>query len=206
MATKITVFLEEDLDGGPAEETVRFGIGGTDYEIDLNAKNASAFGQQLAPYYRTCPQGWQRTAVAAGADAACRARSADLRAWAKTRASRSATAAASPPASPSSIKPPAEDGGAGLTHRWPEPIPGGHWPRRPVNDARLGRPHARTCRIECVADTHTYALLGMITRGLGADLVQGRLQSGCFGCPAGPARPIPGIARLARTAPGPRCP
>jgi nucleoid-associated protein Lsr2 len=40
--------LEDDLDGGPAYETVRFAIGGTDYEIDLNAKNAAAFRQQLA--------------------------------------------------------------------------------------------------------------------------------------------------------------
>jgi hypothetical protein len=27
MATKITVVLEDDLDGGPADETVRFGLG-----------------------------------------------------------------------------------------------------------------------------------------------------------------------------------
>ena len=32
MATKITAVLEDDLEGGPADETVRFGIGGTDYE------------------------------------------------------------------------------------------------------------------------------------------------------------------------------
>jgi hypothetical protein len=29
MATKITVALEDDLEGGPADETVRFGIGGS---------------------------------------------------------------------------------------------------------------------------------------------------------------------------------
>jgi hypothetical protein len=29
MATKIAVALEEDIDGGPAEGTVRFGLGGT---------------------------------------------------------------------------------------------------------------------------------------------------------------------------------
>jgi hypothetical protein len=68
MATKITVVLEDDLVGGPADETVRFGIGGTDYEIDLNAKNASAFRQQLAPYIEQAPPDWQRTAAAAGAD------------------------------------------------------------------------------------------------------------------------------------------
>jgi len=50
MAQKVTVTLEDDLTGGPAEQTVRFAFDGTDYEIDLNAKNAAAFGKQLAPY------------------------------------------------------------------------------------------------------------------------------------------------------------
>jgi len=40
MAQKITVALEDDVDGGPADETVRFAIGGVDYEIDLSRKNA----------------------------------------------------------------------------------------------------------------------------------------------------------------------
>jgi len=50
MAQKVTVILEDDLTGGPAKHTVRFAFDGTDYEIDLNAKNAAAFGKQLAPY------------------------------------------------------------------------------------------------------------------------------------------------------------
>jgi hypothetical protein len=50
MAQKVTVTLEDDLTGGPADETVRFAFDGTDYEIDLNAKNAAAFGKQLATY------------------------------------------------------------------------------------------------------------------------------------------------------------
>ena len=48
-ATKTTVILGDDPDGGPADERVRFGIGGTNYESDLSAKNATAFRQQLAP-------------------------------------------------------------------------------------------------------------------------------------------------------------
>src|SRR2546421_565142 len=47
MAQKITVALEDDIDGGPADETVRFGLGGTEYEIDLSTKNAAAFRQRL---------------------------------------------------------------------------------------------------------------------------------------------------------------
>jgi hypothetical protein len=50
MAQKVTIALEDDLTGGPAEQTVRFAFDGTGYEIDLNAKNAAAFGKQLAPY------------------------------------------------------------------------------------------------------------------------------------------------------------
>jgi hypothetical protein len=50
IAQKVTVVLEDDLTGGPAEQTVRFAFEGTDYEIDLSAKNAAAFGKQLAPY------------------------------------------------------------------------------------------------------------------------------------------------------------
>jgi hypothetical protein len=48
MATKITIALEDDLDGGPAGETVRFAVGGTEYEIDRNNKHAAAPREQLA--------------------------------------------------------------------------------------------------------------------------------------------------------------
>jgi Lsr2 len=40
MAAKTTVTLEDDLDGGPADETARFRRDGAEYEIDLNNKNA----------------------------------------------------------------------------------------------------------------------------------------------------------------------
>jgi len=49
MAAKITVALQDDLDGGPADETLRFGPGSQEYEIDLNQTNAAAFGQRSLP-------------------------------------------------------------------------------------------------------------------------------------------------------------
>ena len=49
MARKITVALEDDLNGGPADETVRFGIAGAEYEIDLSNKNATAFRRSSHP-------------------------------------------------------------------------------------------------------------------------------------------------------------
>ena len=36
MAQKVQTLLIDDLDGGEAEATVRFGLDGTDYEIDLS--------------------------------------------------------------------------------------------------------------------------------------------------------------------------
>jgi hypothetical protein len=81
MAQKVTIALEDDLDGGPADETVRFGIGGSEYEIDLNKKNAKAFRKQLAPFIehaRKAGRGPRRPRTAS-----TRQRSGSVRAWAK---------------------------------------------------------------------------------------------------------------------------
>jgi len=43
MATRTMITLEDDLDGGPAEETVRFSLGAAEYEMDLSAANAARF-------------------------------------------------------------------------------------------------------------------------------------------------------------------
>jgi hypothetical protein len=50
MAQKMVVELTDDLDGGKAAETVRFGLDSRVYTIDLNAKNAKALRKALAPY------------------------------------------------------------------------------------------------------------------------------------------------------------
>ncbi len=83
MATKITVVLEDDLDGGPADETVRFGLGGAQYEIDLSAKNATAFRRQLAPFIGHARKAGQGQRRRPGRTAASRERSGGIRAWAK---------------------------------------------------------------------------------------------------------------------------
>jgi hypothetical protein len=83
MAQRVMVELEDDLDGGPADETLRFGFGGTDYEIDLSKKNASRFRRQIAPYVehaRKAGRGQRRRPVRTTSS---RDRSADIRAWAK---------------------------------------------------------------------------------------------------------------------------
>jgi hypothetical protein len=83
MAQKVTVTLEDDLTGGPADQTVRFAFDGTDYEIDLNAKNAAAFGKQLAPYLEHARKAGRAQTRRPGRAAAGRQRSGDIRAWAK---------------------------------------------------------------------------------------------------------------------------
>jgi hypothetical protein len=83
LAQKVTVALEDDLDGGPADETVRFGLGGTGYEIDLSTKNATAFRAQLAPFIAHARKAGRGPRHRPGRTASSRERSADIRAWAK---------------------------------------------------------------------------------------------------------------------------
>ena len=40
MATKIETLFIDDLDGSPANGTVRFALDGTSYEIDLSGEHA----------------------------------------------------------------------------------------------------------------------------------------------------------------------
>ncbi len=50
MAQKIQTLFIDDLDGSAAEGTVRFGLDGTEYEIDLNAGHAKELRDALARY------------------------------------------------------------------------------------------------------------------------------------------------------------
>jgi hypothetical protein len=50
MAQKVQIILEDDLDGGEAEETVTFGLDGSQYEIDLSTKNAEKLRKAMTAY------------------------------------------------------------------------------------------------------------------------------------------------------------
>jgi hypothetical protein len=52
MAQKIQTVFIDDLDGSDADGTIRFGLDGTEYEIDLNAGHASTArcAGALCPY------------------------------------------------------------------------------------------------------------------------------------------------------------
>jgi hypothetical protein len=79
---RVEVQLEDDLTGGPADETVEFGIDGRTYALDLNARHAAEFRRQLGRFVeharpvRSRTRGTIRTA-------ASRERSRQIRAWAE---------------------------------------------------------------------------------------------------------------------------
>jgi hypothetical protein len=83
MATRTIVTLEDDLEGGPAKETLQFRLGNAEYEIDLNVKNAGKFRAQMAPFVDHARKVGAGGRNRAARPASTRQRSADIRAWAR---------------------------------------------------------------------------------------------------------------------------
>jgi hypothetical protein len=50
MVQQIQTLFIDDIDGGPAEGTVRFGLDGTDYEIDLSTAHNEELHKVLSGY------------------------------------------------------------------------------------------------------------------------------------------------------------
>lgn len=71
MAQRVEVVLIDDVDGGPAAETVTFALDGITYEIDLSDKNARKLRDGLATWTgharRTGSSRGPRRRAAAGA-------------------------------------------------------------------------------------------------------------------------------------------
>ena len=75
MAKETITKLIDDLDGGEAHETVKFGLDGYSYEIDLSTKNANKLRNALSPYLESGSRVSGRTVVVSGrGSAAPRAR------------------------------------------------------------------------------------------------------------------------------------
>ena len=88
MAQKVKIILVDDVDGGSAEETVRFGLDGTNYEIDLSAANAAKLRDSLSGYIsagRKASSGRSTAAPKARASASSsrKSDSAKIRQWAR---------------------------------------------------------------------------------------------------------------------------
>jgi Lsr2 len=50
MAQRVQTLFIDDIDGGPAEGTVRFGLDGTEFEIDLSARHSEELHNTLQKY------------------------------------------------------------------------------------------------------------------------------------------------------------
>ena len=87
MAQKIQTLYIDDLDGSEAEGTVRFGLDGTEYEIDLNAKHAQALRNALARYVNAARRaGSSRRPTRSGRRApASGLNTTEVREWAKAQ-------------------------------------------------------------------------------------------------------------------------
>jgi hypothetical protein len=83
MARKTAIITEDDLDGGPADETVRFGFGGIDYEIDLNSTNARTLRERLAPFVDHARRSRVGTSRLPRRTVSARERGRAIRAWAR---------------------------------------------------------------------------------------------------------------------------
>jgi hypothetical protein len=87
MVQKVQLVLEDDIDGGAADETVNFGLDGVSYEIDLNAEHAAQLRDALASWVGHARKVKSPVARAAGGTTR-RSRSgsdtAAVREWAKS--------------------------------------------------------------------------------------------------------------------------
>jgi hypothetical protein len=89
VAQRQVVILEDDLDGGDADETVLFALDGSSYEIDLNKANAAKLRDALGTYVQAARKvssraaGRGRARVAGGRTAATSGNTAKIREWAR---------------------------------------------------------------------------------------------------------------------------
>ncbi|MEO8829812.1 Lsr2 family protein [Lapillicoccus sp.] len=86
MAQRTQIVLEDDVDGGSADETVTFGLDGASYEIDLNTKNAQKLRDDLATWMGHARRSGGRRASGRRAAAPSSGRRTDLsavREWAR---------------------------------------------------------------------------------------------------------------------------
>ena len=89
MAQKVRIILEDDLDGGPADETIRFGLDGAHDESDLSSANAARLRDAIRPVVaksrRVQGTATQRTRAPRGTAAPVKRNpeTAAIREWAK---------------------------------------------------------------------------------------------------------------------------
>lgn len=86
MAQRVNVVLVDDLDGKDADETVSFGLDGSNYEIDLSSAHAQELRDSLERYIkagRKSGGSGRRGKGRRSGGASSGTSAADIRAWAR---------------------------------------------------------------------------------------------------------------------------
>ena len=99
MAQRIQTLFIDDIDGGAADGTVRFGLDGADYEIDLSGEHSDELREALGKYIEHSRKVGAARRAARGRGAVHAIDTAKVREWARGTATTSRTAAGSPPIS-----------------------------------------------------------------------------------------------------------
>ena len=88
MAQKVQILLIDDIDGSEADGTVRFGLDGAEYEIDLNARHAQELRDGLARYLTAARQagtGTRQPARSGRRSPATEPDTTEVREWARSQ-------------------------------------------------------------------------------------------------------------------------
>ena len=83
MAQRVNVVLVDDLDGSEASETVRFGLDGNNYAIDLSEAHANELRDALAKFVGVARKMSGQRRMARRSGGAGEPNPADVRAWAR---------------------------------------------------------------------------------------------------------------------------
>jgi hypothetical protein len=82
MAQRTQILYVDDIDGSEAAGTVRFGLAGTDYEIDLSQEHADQLAAAIKPFIAAARRVQTARRPVRGARPA-RHDQSDVRAWAR---------------------------------------------------------------------------------------------------------------------------
>jgi len=83
VAQRVQIVLDDDLDGGKADETVSFALDGSAYEIDLSAKNAAKLRDALALYVGSARKVSSRSTRRTSRGRSAGPAPSDVREWAR---------------------------------------------------------------------------------------------------------------------------
>jgi hypothetical protein len=83
VATQTVVTVTDDIDGSEAEETIRFAIDGTEFEIDLSKTHAKELRGTLEPYVKAARKSGRSRAGRRRSASSAKEETKAIRDWAR---------------------------------------------------------------------------------------------------------------------------